>query len=249
MSEVLYGRQAVYESLRAGRRRYHRLILAEGIRPGDIVHRIIDLAERSGVPVQRVSRTAPDLPSQVHHQGVALETGPYPYVALDEVLAAAFSSGEPPLLLLLDLLQDPQNLGALLRTAEAVGVHGVILQQRRAGGITPTVVHVSAGATEHLLIAQVVNLAHTIADLKKRNIWVVGLEGVAQAQKYDQADLNIPLALVVGSEGEGLRRLVRERCDFLVRLPMRGRVTSLNAAAAGAVVLYEALRQRQGAGL
>ncbi len=249
MSELLYGRQAVYESLRAGRRRYHRLVLAEGIRPSDIVCRIIGLAELSGVPVQRVSRAAPDWPSQVHHQGVALETGPYPYVALDTVLAAAHSSGEPPLLLLLDLLQDPQNLGALLRTAEAAGVHGVILQQRRAGGITPAVVHVSAGATEHLLIARVINLAHTITDLKKRNIWVVGLEGVAQAQKYDQADLNIPLALVVGSEGKGLRRLVRERCDFLVRLPMRGRVTSLNAAAAGAVVLYEALRQRQGAGL
>lgn len=245
MSELLYGRQAVYESLLAGRREHYRLVLAEGIRPANVISRIISLADQAGVPVQRVKRGAAELPARVHHQGVALETGPYPYVSLDAIMTAAHSSGEPPLLLLLDLVQDPQNLGALLRTGEAVGVHGVVLQKHRAGSITPAVVHVSAGAAEHLRVAQVTNLARTIESLKEQGLWVVGLEAVEEARRYDQADLSIPLALVVGSEGEGLRRLVRERCDFLVRLPMRGRVTSLNAAVAGAVVLYEILRQRE----
>ncbi|MCX7682313.1 MAG: 23S rRNA (guanosine(2251)-2'-O)-methyltransferase RlmB [Anaerolineae bacterium] len=249
MSELLYGRQAVYESLRARRRAHHRLVLAEGVRPATTISRIISLAEQAGIPIRWVSRGAADLPAHVHHQGVVLETGPYPYVLLDSILTAAHASGEPPLLLLLDLVQDPQNLGALLRTGEAVGVHGVVLQRRRAGGITPAVVHVSAGAAEHLRVAQVTNLVRTIEELKTQGLWVIGLEAIKEAKAYDQADFSLPLALVIGSEGEGLRRLVRERCDILVRLPMRGRVTSLNAAVAGAVVLYEILRQRQGGGL
>jgi len=244
MREILYGHNGVYESLRAGRRKPYRLVLAEGIRQTDTVGQIVFLAEQAGVPVSRTERRNLDHLGDVHHQGVALETSEYPYSSLDEILALARSRGEPPLLLLFDLLQDPQNVGSLLRTAEAVGVHGVVIQRRRAVGITPAVVHASAGAVEHLLVAQVTNLVDGIGRLKLHDVWVAGLEAVRGAQRYDQADLSGPLALVVGSEGQGLRRLVRERCDFLLRLPMRGQVASLNASVAGSVVLYEVLRRR-----
>jgi 23S rRNA (guanosine2251-2'-O)-methyltransferase len=254
MREILYGRNAVYESLRAGRRKPYRLVLAEGVRQTDIVGQIVFLAEQARVPVSRTERRNLDHLGNVHHQGVTLETSEYPYSSLDEILAVVQSpphrrgtdgAGVAPLLLLLDLLQDPQNVGSLLRTAEAVGVHGVVIQRRRAVGITPAVVQTSAGAVEHLRVAQVTNLAETISLLKAHDVWVAGLEAAPGAQQSDQADLSGPLALVVGSEGEGLRRLVRTRCDFLLQLPMHGQVTSLNAAVAGSVVLYEALRQRQ----
>jgi 23S rRNA (guanosine2251-2'-O)-methyltransferase len=145
-------------------------------------------------------------------------------------------------------LKDPQNLGSLLRTAEAVGLHGAIIQRRRAVGVTPAVVNTSSGAVEHVPVAQVTNLSNTIRDLKASDVWVAGLESARGAKRYDQADLSGPLAIVVGSEGSGLRRLVKERCDFLIELPMRGRVTSLNASVAGSIALYEAWRQRQAAG-
>jgi 23S rRNA (guanosine2251-2'-O)-methyltransferase len=161
------------------------------------------------------------------------------------MLIYSSDQSSPALFLLLDLLQDPQNVGSLLRTAEAVGVHGVVIPRRRAVGVTPAVVSASAGAVEHLRVAQVTNLARTIDELKRRDIWVAGLDTGADAGLLDQADLRGPLALVVGSEGYGLRRLVREKCDFSVRLPMRGRVASLNAAVAGSVALYEVDRQRR----
>jgi 23S rRNA (guanosine2251-2'-O)-methyltransferase len=149
--------------------------------------------------------------------------------------------------LLLDLLKDPHNVGSLLRTAEAVGVHGAIIQRRRAVDITPTVVHTSVGAVEHLRVAQVTNLVRAMGWLKDQRVWIAGLEAVRDAQPYYQTDLSGALAVVVGSEGTGMRRLVREECDFLVQLPMRGAVTSLNASVAGSVVLYEVLRQRRAA--
>ncbi len=245
MRETLYGRNSVYESLRARRRQFFRLILADTVRATEVLTDILTLAEEARLPVERVPRRHLDWLGEVNHQGVALEVSEYPYVTLDEILVAARQRGEPPFLLLLDLVQDPQNVGTLLRTAEAVGVHGVVIQKRRAAGVTPAVVHASAGAAEHLRIAQVPNLPETLQELKGREVWVVGLEAVRGAIRYDQADLRGGLAVVVGSEGEGLRRLVRERCDFLVELPMRGRVTSLNAAVAGSVVLYEALQQRE----
>lgn len=244
MREILYGRNAVRESLQAGRRTPYKLMLAEGVRQTDIIGQIVFLAEQARVPVGYTDRRNLDQIGDINHQGVALETSEYPYSSLDDVLAKTRSGGEAPLILLLDLLKDPQNVGSLLRTAEAVGVGGVVIQQRRAVGITPAVVHASAGAVEHLLIAQVTNLVNAIGILKAHDVWVAGLEAVRGAQRYDQADLTGPLALVVGSEGEGLRRLVRERCDFLVHLPMRGQVTSLNASVAGSVALYEARRQQ-----
>jgi len=243
--EHIYGRQAVREVLRADRRRAHRLLLAQGIQVKGEVEEILSLAERQAIPVQPVPRRELD---RIHpgHQGVALEATPYPYVDLDAILRRPAQRGEVPLLLLLDCLQDPQNFGSLLRTAEATGVHGVIIPRRHAVGVTPTVVNTSSGAVEYLLVARVVNLARTMTRLREVGIWLAGLENLPQAQPYTQADLTVPLGLIVGSEGKGLRRLVRERCDFLLRLPMRGRINSLNAAVAGSVVLYEVLRQREG---
>jgi 23S rRNA (guanosine2251-2'-O)-methyltransferase len=243
--ETLYGRNGVCESLRAGRRKPYKLLLAEGVRETDIITQIVSLAKQAGVRTVQVRRQDLDQLGDVHHQGVALETSDYPYSSLDAIIALARSRSEAPLILLLDLLQDPQNVGSLLRTAEAAGVHGVVIQRRRAVGITPAAVHASAGAVEHLLVAQVTNLVDAIGRLKGYDVWVAGLEAARDAQLYTKADLTGALALVVGSEGEGLRRLVRERCDFLLQLPMHGQVTSLNASVAGSVVLYEVLRQRE----
>ncbi len=245
MNEQLYGRNAVREALRARRRQLHRLTLSSGVQETGVIAEIVKLAEAARVPVQRVERQLLDKQLRdANHQGVLLETGPYPYVELEDCLELAAKRGQPPLLLLLDHLQDPQNIGTLLRTAEVVGVHGVALPGRRAAEITPAVVNASSGATEHLSIVVIGNLVQTIAELQKAGVWVAGLEDDERAQDLDSADLNMPLALVVGAEGPGLARLVRERCDFLVRLPMVGQIASLNAAVAGSIALYAAWRQR-----
>jgi 23S rRNA (guanosine2251-2'-O)-methyltransferase len=224
----------------------HRLVVSNGVQETGVIAEIVKLAELAGMTIQRVERQVLDKQLRdANHQGVMLETGEYPYVELDECLALAAERGESPLLLLLDHLQDPQNIGTLLRTAEVVGIHGVALPGRRAAEITPAVVNASSGATEHLKIVLVGNLAQTIATLQKQGVWVVGLEDDEQAQDLDSADLNLPLALVVGAEGPGLARLVRERCDFLVRLPMAGQIASLNASVAGSIALYNAWRQRK----
>ena len=246
MREVVYGRQPVRETLRAGRRQVYKLRLAQGIKPTGIVGEILSLARAAGVPVQAVDRQALDkLGDEANHQGLAAEVSAYPYIDLVDLLQAAKEAGEVPFLLLLDHIQDPQNLGSLLRSAEAAGVHGAILPERRATGVTPAAVRASAGAAEHLAVAMVTNLVRTMESLKEQGIWLVGLEALPEAQLYTQADLTGPLGVVVGSEGQGLARLVRERCDFLIRLPMYGRVESLNAGVAGAIALYEVRRQRK----
>jgi 23S rRNA (guanosine2251-2'-O)-methyltransferase len=245
MREIIYGRQPVREALRAGRRQAFKLLLAGGLRPTGIVGEIVALARQAGVPVQEVDRRELDrLGDEPNHQGLAAEVSAYPYVDLSDLLQAARQAGEPPFLLLLDHLRDPQNLGSLLRSAEAAGVHGVILPGRRAAGVTPAAVRASAGAAEHVRVAQVTNLVQAMNVLQAENVWLAGLEAVPEADLYTQADLSGALGLVVGSEGQGLARLVRETCDFVIRLPLYGRVESLNAGVAGAIALYEVRRQR-----
>lgn len=244
-TELLYGRNAVREALRARRRALRRLVISRSVQESGIIADIIRLAEQASVPVERIERQALDRQLRdANHQGVMLETGPYPYVELDECLQAAADRREPALLLLLDHLQDPQNIGTLLRTAEAVGCHGVVIPGRRAADITPAVVNASSGAVEHLRVAMVTNLAQTIEALQRTGIWVAGLEQDEAAKDIDTVDLDLPLALVIGAEGTGMARLVRERCDFLVRLPIVGQVGSLNAAVAGSIAIYHAWRQR-----
>jgi 23S rRNA (guanosine2251-2'-O)-methyltransferase len=246
MPEILYGRNAAREALRANRRTFTRLQVSSGAQEAGTLGEVVKLAEKRGVAVERVERHALDKRLRdANHQGVALEASDYPYTDTDAMLALAAERREPPLLLLLDHLQDPQNIGTLLRTAEVVGAHGVVMPGRRAAEVTPAVVNASSGATEHLNVAVVTNLAQTIAALQEQGVWVVGVEDDERAKEYDRADLDMPLALVVGAEGAGLARLTRERCDFLVRLPMRGQIASLNAAVAGSIVLYHAWRVRQ----
>ncbi len=244
-TEVLYGRNAVREALRARRRTLRRLLVSRSVQESGIIAEIVRLAEQVGIPVERIERQTLDRQLRdVNHQGVALETGPYPYVELETCLQVAEERREAALLLLLDHLQDPQNVGTLLRTAEAVGCHGIVIPGRRAAEITPAVVNASSGAVEHLRVAMVTNLAQTIEELQRAGIWAIGLEQDEQAQDIDAVDLDLPLGLVIGSEGAGMARLVRERCDFLVRLPIVGQVGSLNAAIAGSIAIYHAWRQR-----
>jgi len=245
MREILYGRQPVREALRARRRQVFHLLFATGTQPTGIVGEIVAVARKAKVPMQEVDRRELDkLGDEANHQGVAAEVSGYPYVDLETLLGAAQQAGEPPFLLLLDHVLDPQNLGSLLRSAEAAGVHGVVLPGRRAAGVTPAAVRASAGAAEHVPVAQVTNLVQAMQALKAQNVWLAGLEARPEAQLYTRVDLGGPLGIVVGSEGQGLARLVRDTCDFLLRLPMHGHVGSLNAGVAGAVALYEARRQR-----
>jgi 23S rRNA (guanosine2251-2'-O)-methyltransferase len=250
MADFLFRRNTVLEALRGSRRQLHRLWTQPDIDRKQIGP-ILAAARARHVPVQQASKQRlSQMAGDASHQGVLLEVGPYPYSTVDDLLETAISRGERPFLLLLDLIHGPQNIGALLRTAEICGVHGVIVQDRRAPEITPSVVIYSAGAAEHLLVAQVTNLVETIKQLQRQNVWIVGLDLDPQAQRLGQVDLNMALGMVVGHEGSGLRRLVRESCDLLLQLPMRGRVESLNAAVAGSVLLYAAWQARgfEGAG-
>lgn len=252
MSEWLYGRQAVREALRAGRP-IQRLLLAvpassapdKPARPTPVHAELADLARARHIPVEHLPAQRLDsLAHGAHHQGVVAEAAPYRYTAWGDLLDRGRAAGSEALLLFLDSLQDPQNFGTLLRAAEAAGVTGVILPQHRAVGVTPAVVNASAGAVEHLAVAQVPNLARAIQDAQTAGVWVWALDTEPPVAAYTAADLTGPLGLVVGAEGAGVGRLVRARCDGALVLPMHGQVASLNAATAGAIMLYEALRQR-----
>lgn len=243
----IYGRHPVMEALRAGAP-VRRLLLDERQKGRGAMAALLDEATAQAIPVERLSRGRLErlLDDGANHQGVAAALPPYHYSELEPLLARAAERQEPPLLLLLDGIQDVHNLGALLRSAEAVGAHGVVIPEHRAAGITGTVYRTSAGALHHLPVAQVTNLVQAMARLKEAGLWIAGLE-MAGSEPYDQVRLTGPMAVVVGAEGRGLGRLVAERCDFLVHLPMRGKVGSLNASVAGAVLLYEVLRQRRAA--
>lgn len=245
MAEIIYGRWAAMETIRAGRREVQQLALADGVEEKGIIADLVAAAQQRGIPTKRmVRRMMDDLARDGNHQGVILRVSPYPYSDMDAVMAVAAERKEKPFLLLLDLLQDPQNVGSLLRVADSVGIHGVVLQDRRGVGITAAVTNASSGAVEHLHVVQVTNLVNEMRTLKEGGVWMAGLDIGPNIVPIDRADLNIPLGLVVGSEGEGMRRLVRDTCDLLITLPMRGHVESLNVATVGAVALYAAWQAR-----
>ena len=246
MPEYIWGRNPVLETLHSGRQ-VKRVLLAEGQRDAAPIAAIIQEAEQQHIPLEMVPRSRLDqLSKGAVHQGCIALVEERKYTSVSDILAHAERKQEAPFLLILDAIQDVNNLGSLLRTAEAAGVHGIVLPEHRAAEVNATVVKTSAGATEHLLIAQEANLTRVIDELKKENVWVVGLAGEAKTF-YHKANLTGPLAIVVGNEGKGLGRLVREHCDLLVKLPMHGHINSLNAAVAGSIALYEALRQRENA--
>ncbi len=242
-TELLAGPHAVREALRAGRRIIYRLLVARREGP-PLMAEILAAAEARRLPVE--ARPRADLDRLVHgglHQGIVAETGPYPYADAERIVERALEQRPPGWLLVLDEVQDPQNLGAIVRTAEAAAAAGLVMPRDRAAAVTPAAVRASAGATEHLAIGRVTNLSSFLTGAKRRGVWVAGAAADA-GQALFAADLTGPLALVIGSEGRGLRPLTSRQCDFLVRIPMPGRIGSLNAAAAAAICIYEALRQR-----
>ena len=245
MAEFIYGHWAIMEALRAGRRQLEQLMVTETVDAKGLVAEILATAAEKGVPVHRVPRRIiDDLAQGANHQNMAMRVGGYPYADLEDLLTLSKQRNEKPLILILDLLKDPQNVGALLRVADAVGVHGVVIQERRGVAVTPAVVNASSGAVEHLKIVQVTNLVNAMRDLKSQDVWMVGLDIGQNVAPIDKTDLNMSLGLVLGSEGEGLRRLVRDTCDLLLALPMRGSVASLNVATVGSVALYAAWQAR-----
>jgi len=236
MKEWITGRNPVQEILKARKRQVFQLKISNSVELRGRVARIVELASEVGIGYQRVPSSQLDSLNP-NHQGIALQTSGYPYSTFNHIQKLVTNTERLPFLLLLDTLQDPQNLGTLLRTAEIVGVQGVLLPLRKTAMITPAVVNASSGACEHLEIAQF-NLVQAVGRLKELGLWVIGLEGSSAAKLPSQVDLNVPIALVVGSEGSGMRLLVRKSCDLLMRLPMRGRIESLNASVAGSVALY-----------
>ena len=244
--DVIVGRNAVTEALKSGRV-VNRLLVAEGDGQGSI-REIVRMARESGAIVETVERSKIEaIAKGFRHQGVLAYTSPVDYTPLEELLEAAGENGEAPFLLLLDELEDPHNLGAILRTADAVGVDGVLIPKRRSCPLSATVAKTSAGAVEYVPVARIGNVAQTIRNLKEMGFWIVGADMDGTAEYYE-ADLTGAVVLVVGSEGRGISRLVRESCDVLVRIPMNGKINSLNVSVAGAVLMYEVLRQRRGKG-
>ena len=241
--EQLEGKNAVAEALR-GRRTPYELLLSRSLRDDRTMREIIRQANRRKVPITTLPREEIDrLARTENHQGVILRLEPYRYTGFRRLKERLLEEDEPPMLLLLDGVTDPHNLGSVIRTAGAAGVYAVILPRHRSAPLTPTVAHVASGAVEHVTVCTVPNLAAVIEDLKQSGFWVVGADAAAEQTCY-QADLTGRLALVLGAEHSGLSRLVRESCDLLVSIPMRGRIESLNVGVAAGVLVFEALRQR-----
>jgi 23S rRNA (guanosine2251-2'-O)-methyltransferase len=242
-NEILSGKNPVLEALRAGRE-MNKVWIAEGVKKAGITE-ILELAKAAGVIVQFVPKNKVEqLTDGANHQGIAASVAAYRYAEIDELFELAASRNEDPFFLILDELEDPHNLGSILRTADATGVHGVIIPRRRAVGLTGVVAKTSTGAIEHIPVARVGNLAQTVEDLKKRGLWIAGTDAKGSSD-YRRMDAKLPLAIIIGSEGKGMSRLLKEKCDFLYHMPMVGQVTSLNASVAAAILMYEVLRNRQ----
>lgn len=239
----LEGRNAVQEALRSGRA-LDKVFIAAGDTDRNL-SRLAGEARQAGAVVVPVDRRKLDQMSVTHaHQGIIAQAAAHTYATLDEVLEAARAKGEAPLLVVCDELSDPHNLGAILRSAECAGAHGVVIPKRRSVGLTPVVAKASAGAVEYMPVVRVSNIPTALKELQEKGVWVYGTAADGEKELYE-ADLRGPTAIVIGNEGEGMGRLVRQTCDVLVRVPMKGRISSLNASATAAILLYEAVRQRR----
>ena len=241
VGEMIAGKNPVLEALRAGRE-INKLWIAEGVKKTG-VQELMDLAKEQGVLVQFVPKQKVDKLAD-NHQGIVASVAAYDYAELDDLFAAAQKKNEDPFFIILDELEDPHNLGSIMRTADAIGAHGIIIPKRRAVGLTAVVAKASTGAIEHVPVVRVTNLAQTVDELKDRGVWIAGTDAKGSAD-YRKMDATLPLALIIGSEGKGMSRLLKEKCDFLYNLPMVGHVTSLNASVAAALLMYEVYRKRQ----
>lgn len=239
--EYIIGKNPVIEALKSNRD-INKILIAEGSQRGQM-QQITQLARESNVIVQFVPKKKIDQVTDGNHQGVLAYIAAYQYAEMDDLFAAAEKNNEPPFFLLLDEIEDPHNLGSIMRTADAVGAHGIIIPKRRAVGLTATVAKASTGAIEYIPVVRVTNMARTIDELKDRGVWIAGTDATG-SDDYRRMDGSLPLGLVIGSEGKGMGRLIREKCDFLIHLPMVGKVTSLNASVAASVLMYEIYRKR-----
>ena len=240
--DMVAGRNAVMEALK-GSRSVNKLMIANGSTEGSIKE-IIAVAKEKGVNIQYCDRSKLDsIARGIRHQGVLAQVAPVQYAELEDILQVAKDRNEPPFIVLLDELEDPHNLGAIMRTADAAGVHGVLIPKHRSCPLSATVAKTSAGAVEHVPVARVGNLVQTIKKLKQEGLWVAAAD--MDGKDYYDTDLTGPLLLIIGSEGQGVGRLVKEQCDFVVRIPMVGKINSLNASVAGSILMYEAMKQRR----
>ncbi len=240
-SDYIIGKNPIIEALKS-ERDINKIWIAEGSNKGQM-NQITSLAKEGNVMVQFVPKKKIDQMVEGNHQGVVAQVAAYEYAEVDDILALAAERKEAPFIILLDELEDPHNLGSILRTADAAGAHGVIIPKRRAVGLTATVAKASTGAIEYIPVARVTNLARTIDELKDRGVWIVGTDAKGK-EDYRKVDGKMPIGLVIGSEGRGMGRLVKEKCDFLLNLPMQGKVTSLNASVAASLLMYEVYRKR-----
>ena len=241
---VIEGRNAVIEALRAGEN-IDKIFIQKGETDKTLGH-IASKARAAGIVVVDADKRKLDGMSRTHaHQGVIALAAMREYVSVEDILAKAAEKGEKPLIVICDEISDPHNLGAIIRTAECAGAHGIVIPKRRSAGLTAVVAKTSAGAVAHMPVARVANIPSLIKDLKKQGVWVFGTAAKGTTSLYE-ADLKGPAAIVIGSEGDGMTRLAEENCDFLVSIPMKGKLNSLNASAAAAILLYEAVRQRLG---
>lgn len=242
MSDWIVGRNPVIEAIRSGRD-IHKIWISEGSRKGSM-QEIVGLAKQNKIVIQYVPKQKLDQLAQGQtHQGVAASVASHDYVEFDSLVSRSLQGERYPFLVLLDELEDPHNLGSILRTADATGVDGVIIPKRRSVGLTSVVAKASAGAIEYVPVSRVTNLARAIDQLKEEGFWIVGSDASGQTD-YREMKFDMPVALVIGSEGKGMSRLVKEKCDFLLRLPMEGRVSSLNASVAAGLLMYEVYRKR-----
>jgi len=243
MADIIEGRNPVIEALKSGRT-INRILLARDIGRHSAIAEVLHISQARGIPVEYVTRRVIDESSTTSaHQGVIAYAAVKEYVALENLLIISRERNEPPLYCILDGIEDPQNLGAILRTAEASGIHGVIIRSRRAVGLTAAVAKASAGAVEYVPVARVSNISQAVVTLKRSDVWVVGIDPTGKID-YSQVDFRLATAIVVGGEGTGLSDLVKKRCDSVASIPMRGKITSLNASIAAALVMYEAFKQR-----
>jgi 23S rRNA (guanosine2251-2'-O)-methyltransferase len=243
MADTIEGKNPVLEALKAGRP-LNKILLAKNIRKDTVVTEILSYARNKRIPVEFIDRYSLERRGLTGaSQGILAYTAAREYITLDELMVIPSGKGEPALYCVLDGIEDPMNLGAILRTAEAAGVHGIIIRSRRAVGLTSIVAKASAGAIEYMPVARVANITRTLETLKKNSIWIIGIDMSAETE-YTRVDFKLPVAIVIGSEGKGLSPLVRKSCDSTAFIPMKGKINSLNASVAAALVMYEALRQR-----
>ncbi len=243
MEEYIGGKHSVLEAIRAGRT-INKIWIADSVQKQNSAP-IVAEAKSMGIIVQYIDKRKIDqMLEGINHQGVVAQVASYDYVEVEDILAKAHEKSQVPFLLILDEIEDPHNLGSIIRTADCTGVHGIIIPKRRSAGLTATVSKISAGAVEYVPVARVTNIAQTIEQLKEKGIWVAGTDVSAKQDVY-QTDFKMPIALVIGNESTGIGRLIKEKCDFLVKLPMEGHINSLNASVAAGVMMYEINRQRR----